>query len=130
MVIRASVYSPIHLFPRLLIFAVTSLKTLKSVLYLGNVGLVFVSDDHHLHKGMMLIAEIMPSSININTVGIFGHLVVGVAIWAPVNTPISLLPRLVTHTEILSKPPHCMFYFGTVEEAPVSVNCNLLSGGQ
>ena len=75
-----------------------------------------------------MIAEIIPSSININTVGIFGHLVVGVAIWAPVNTSIHFLPRLVTHMEILSKSNHCMFYFGTVEEAPVSANCNLLSG--
>ena len=112
----------------LVICAVTSLTTLKSVLYLGTVGVVFVSDHHHLHRVMMLIAEIMPSSININTVGIFGHLVIGVAIWAPVNTSISLLPRLVTHTEILSKSLHCMFYFGTVEEAPVSANFNLLSG--
>ena len=76
MVIRASVDSSIHLLPRLVICAVTFLKTLKSVLYLGTVGVVFVSDYHHLHRGMMLIAEIMPSSININTVGIFGHLVI------------------------------------------------------
>ena len=115
MVIQASIDSAIHFVPKLVICAVTSLTTLKSVLYLGTLGVVFVSDDHHLHRLMMLIAEIMPSSININTVGIFGHFVVGVAIWAPVNTSINLLPRLVTHTEILSKSLNCMFYFGTVE---------------
>ena len=128
MVIRASVDSSIHCFPRLVICAVTSLKTIKSVLYLGIVGVVFVSEYHYLHRRMMLIAEIMPSSININTVGIFGHLVVGVALWAPVNTSIHILPKLVTHMKILSKSLHCMFYFGIVDEAPVSANCNLLSG--
>ena len=122
------VESYIHCFPRVVIYEVYSFTTLKCVFCLVTVGVVFVLADHHSHRELTFMAEIFPSSININTVGIFGQMVVGVVVWAPVNPSYYFFSVLVMHMEVLRKYLQYMFYLGTVEEAPVLANWNLTSG--
>ena len=120
--------SSIHCFPRVLICAVTSWKTLKYMFYLGTMEVVFVSADYHISMGMMLIAELWPYSRHINTSGTFGQLIFGVAIWEPGNLSINFFPKLVIHIVTIRTSLQYFFYLCTVEEALVSANCNLLSG--
>ena len=94
-VIWVSVESSIHYLPGVVICAVTSWTTLTCMFYLVTVEVVFVSGNHHLPAGIMFIRYIWLSSSHTNIVGIFGQLVVGVAIWAPVNPSIHFFTRLV-----------------------------------
>ena len=74
------------------------------------------------------MVELQASSIHSNTVGIFGQLIVGVKIRAPVNPSITFFPRLSMHTNILRASLWSIIYLVTVEEVPVSSNYHIKNG--
>ena len=76
----------------------------------------------------MFMAEVFPSSRHRNTIGIFGWLVFGVAIWDPVKPDIYCLPRVLLRMATFWKSFQTTLYFGNVEVAKFSDDNHLPSG--
>ena len=89
--------------------------------------MLHVSADHHLPSFMMIMAYIWIYPIHINTVGIFGQLVVDVSIWVSIESPIHLLPRLVMRESDALTPLQWFFYLFKKYIDPVTDNHNLPS---
>ena len=111
--------------PGVVICAVTSWTTLMFMFYLVTMEVVFVSDDHNFYRGVMFIKQLWKYFSHINRVDIFVQLVIRVAIWVPVNPSINFFTRLVNAYVVTAL--QYVLYLSTMEEAPVSSNCNLLS---